>query len=534
MKTDRRSLITGAAALTAFNALPRNARATGGAVVPPLTLGRAQQIVRQPQASVAIANAPLSMQDQIVNDTTSNSLNSRRLCYAPTKSDITDIVLAFPGFGWYNNAEANFPVNYTVTASVEYPIGSTPHQVFFGGATSATVTAGRTLVKSDPYPVTIPAGAQFAVKCYATWTAGNFWLGSLVASSQTNEWTTRGTSLTDNTLNTTALTSTSNVAGFSPIVYATLKNPTAVVGLVGDSIGTLTADWTNTHSFGIGWGRALRNAIPFLNTAVGGDALSNYLSRPEGRGLLLRNAITHCIMEMGGNDLFGGASLTTMQGYFQSAVTPFLDRGVKCYGVTFTPRTTSSDGWLTATNQTLVSSAVETVRQGYNTWMRTNWQSLGLSGYFDLAHAVDPTDSGKWSFDSGAAYAVSAPGAGDATLSNGVVQSISPYFYNSNNSLGAGYPTTGVTIPCVIYPYPNMGGSGAAANGIANSGQSFLNNFTVTAGGSGYGYPPMVTTQGTWTGDGVHPNGRGVNEIIYRCGSTSSFGTVLAPETFVL
>jgi hypothetical protein len=464
--------------------------------------------------------------DDFANDTTNNSLNSRKLCYAPTSSDITDIILAFSGFG-LNNPEQDFPVSYNVTAAVEYPLGAPPIKVWFNGAPSAQVTSGRVLVKSDPLPITIPAGAMFAVKTFATWTTGNFWLTTLTAAAMVGEWTNRGIGLTDHTLDNTPQTPTWNLAGFAPVVYATLATPCAAVGLVGDSWGTITGDWLNPAVGHNGWGRAMRGAIPLINLARGGDSAANYFSRPEGRNLVLRNGITHCIWEMGGNDLFGGASIGAMIGNLEAAIDPFLDRGIKCYAVTLTPRSTSIDGWMTASGQTPVSAAVEAVRVPYNAWLRANYASVGLSGVFDPAHAVDPNDRGIWGADPNIGFAVGTPCAGFATLSNGGIASVANAPYTGNSSAGGPYPSGTQTVPCIVYPYPNTGGSGAGVTATIDPSFNGVGSYTVTTPGSGYTYPPMISTAGTWTADGVHPNSRGWNEVLNACGN-------IAPETFVL
>jgi hypothetical protein len=521
----RRGLFTGAAALAAMGALHRGAGAQLVSAPSNCGVTTATQM-RSPVIQVCVGNTQFALPDNVISDTTANSLNSRKLCFAPRMSDITDIVLAFVGFG-LNNPEQDVPGGYTVKASVEYPLGTVPRQVFFGGLTSATIAPGRTLTRSDPLPMTIPAGAQFAVKTYAIWSPGNFWLTTWSAAQMVGEWTMRGTGVADHTLDNTPVATTSNIGGFAPIVYATLNSPTAAVGMIGDSIGSLTGDFVDTSIGHNGWGRAMRGMIPFINLAKSGDSFGNYFSRPEGRNLVLRNAITHCIMEMGGNDLFGGNSIGMMQSNIEAAVNPFLDRGVHCYAVTLTPRTGSTDGWLTAQNQTVLSPAAESVRVAYNTWLRANWTAIGLSGIFDIGRVADPGDTGKWNADAGATVAVASPCAGFAKLSGGIVVSASTFSYNYNSSGGGAYPSGSKSIPCVTYAYPNTGGGGASLNAVTDPVNPWVDGFTVANGGAGYTYPPMISTQGNWTADGVHPNTRGWNEIIYVCGN-------IAPETFTL
>ena len=518
----RRSLITGASALATFSWMRRAMGAATDACTPVASA----QAVRRSLVQVCVGNSGFPLPDDFMNDTTSNSLNSRKICYAPTLSEITDIVLGYAGFG-INAPEQDLPVNYTVKASVEYPLGTVPRQVFFGGLPAATVNAGRGMVRTDPLPITIPAGAKVAVKTYATWTAGNFWLTTWSAAQMIGAWTTRGTSLVDHTLDNAAQSTTSGQGGFGPIVYGTLNTAIASVAMIGDSWGSLTGDWADPSTGCNGWGRAMRGAIPFINLSKGGDSGTNYFNRPEGRNLVLRNGITHCIWEMGGNDLFAGNSIATMIGYLQTAINPFLDRGVKCFATTLTPRSTSTDGWLTTRNQKPTSLAIENVRIPYNTWLRSNWASIGLSGLFDPARAVDPGDAGIWGADAGATLAIPFPCSGFATLSNGAVASVANATYNGNSSAGGPYPTGSQVFPCTVYTYPNTSGSGAVVNAVTDPTYPWISSYTVVSGGSGYKYPPMISTKGTWTTDGMHPNSRGWNEVLKVCGN-------IAPETFVL
>lgn len=524
----RRRLISGAAALAAAAPLNLWAAATNPPGLSRLEI--ASQIAKSRVKKVLVGNTAFALSENLIDDTTSNSLNSRKICYAPADSAISDIVLGYVGF-YLVNPEADFPVTITVKASIEYPLGTTPKQVFFNnGATSATVTPGRTLVPSDPLAFHIPAGAAFAVKTFATWTAGHFYLHTWSATKAIGEWTTRGTGVADNTLNNTTLVTSHTSVGFAPIVYATLRTACPVVAVIGDSIGTLTGDYLDSAVGHNGWGRAMRNKIPFTNLSRAGDSAGQYQIRPEGRNLVVRDAITHLIWEMGSNDLFGGANLASAQASLSAGIDPFLSRGIKVYGATIVPRTTSTDNWTTVGNQTVVSSAVETVRVAYNSWLRSNYASVGLSGFFDLARAIDPNDTGKWGVDSGFTGTFSC--AALATLSGTAVASAAFFQYNVFSSNGVAV-AGGAAVPCVVYPYPGTGGSGAVVTATPHASNPVFASLTVTSGGTGYTYPPMIASQGAWTNDGVHPATRGWCEVIKACGVMTA-GSVIAPETFSL
>ena len=113
--------------------------------------------------------------DATIDDTVNNTLNSRARCVAPIGSGLRDIVLAFPGWGLHTT-EKPWPEPFSVTASVEYPVG-TFHPVYdVNGQRTQIVLPGAETVMFEPCPIEIPAGATFYVKCFASWN-GSFWLG---------------------------------------------------------------------------------------------------------------------------------------------------------------------------------------------------------------------------------------------------------------------------------------------------------------------------------------------------------------------
>ena len=477
-----------------------------------------RDIAQKSPAYVAICTQTAIPDGQTI-DTTSNTLQSRMGVLTPTGASATDIVLSYPQFSC-NIPEADFGVTYTVRAAIEYPAGTFTPVWTAAGSRDLVVAPGRGMVSFQPAPVWIPAGTKFWVKTFASWTPGNFYLSNHAASWISGDGTRRGTGLTDDT--TTAATPvTTSSAGFGPSVYGRLSNPSVVLGLIGDSImqtavetGEPTTNWSFVE-------RAMRGVVPVLNTARNSDSMALYLQRNGGRMSALRDSITHLFMGLGRNDL-GASSLATMQANYAKIIAPFLVRGVKVYGNSITPYVTSSDGYVTVANQTIVSAGGrETVRVQFNDWLRTNWASLGLSGFYDWGRAIDPTDSGKWQVDG-------TPGQsaqGFATLTGGAVSSVAMgSFLTSSNSGGFNYPLS-TTVACVVTNYPGTPGSGAAVTGSTN-GSGLVTSYAVDAAGSGYTYPPMVSPRGSWTNDGIHPDARGYDQIISLCN--------IRPDTLVL
>lgn len=457
--------------------------------------------------------------NQTQADSTNNSLNSRLVCYSPL-GGLTTIVLAFPTWGVNTSGvEVALPGTYVVKASIEYPAG-TFTQVTFDGASSLTVNPSSPYRLSDTMSVPIPASTVFFVKCFVTWTtADTFWLANQTAGSLSTEWTARGIGLTDQTQTVTALTPT-NSAGFGPAVLTIVDTIPKTLGLLGDSI-CFAPDQPSPIDASKFMERAMRQQIPTINHGISGNSFSAYYVDSHNSRRLMAGRITHLISEYGTNDTFqGGMTLAQMQSNAQSLWFEYLNRGVKVWQATLTPRTTSTDSWATTANQTISSAGAEALMQSFNTWIRANFASLGLTGILEMRHAVDLTDSGKWSVDGVAG----SQGAGFCTLTGGAVTAVNLASYIlSTASGGTGYPNSS-TVTCVVYGYPGETGVLPTITATTN-GSGVVTSFNIVTPGSGLLYPPMVAPQGSWTQDGTHPSHRGFNEIIQSTG--------LAPSWFV-
>jgi len=477
---------------------------------------------RVPLARMAAARGRM-LADGLNNITAAsgnNSLNSRASYYSPRDAALTDIVLSFAGF--YNaQPEANFPLTYTAYASIEYPAG-TFTVVRFAGATSQTVTPGYVTYYSDPTPVRIPANTQFWVKVYLSWTGGatDFPLTSVGVTALNGDWTNVGTGLTNQTTSVTTYSSTYAAPtfvrgmGVTCGVFGRLSASIPVLGIIGDSIdqgsgGTDTADATYG---GISWERGFRNVVPLLNVARQAETAANFWTRPNGRLSLLADACTHVMIGYGRNDLNAGTAVATFQADIIKIVDYFLSRGVKVFLRTITPQTTSTDGWITTANQTVANATYEARRLTYNQNIRDNWGAWGLSGYFDVARIVDPTDSGKWNVDDGKA---GYQAYGVPTLTAGVVTAVDRPTLNAGTAYGGtGYANNESALTCYVYRRPDDPiRTGDATVTCATNGSGVVTGYTVVSGGT-YTYAPMITPAGVWTADGIHPSARSYNAII--------------------
>ena len=448
--------------------------------------------------------------DATITDTLNNALNSRARCMAPRGSGLRDIVLGFPGWG-LKAIERPWPGPYRVTACVEFPVG-TFHPVYIDGQRIQTVFPGSETVMFEPCPIQIPAGATFYVKCFALWDGG-FWMGrSQACIPALGEWTNRGVGLSDQTLTSTAFRTTDLAAGFRPAVFARLDKPGVVLGILGASqemaYGTDSSD-PNTGALFIG--RAMRNVFPVMNLSRAGDSLGQYLYRNDARRHLLLGRLTHLVLALGSNDIFAGIPVEKTMSWLRHAAEPYMANGMRVYGMTVLPRSTSSDSWVTAKNQVPVNAAFERTRVAFNARLMGRWRAMGFAGMFDGAHAIDPGDRGVWGVDD---LSPGYGGGGFASMVNGSVAGVRLGVMGPNGPGGGGYPPNSL-VPCAVLNAPEDALGTGAVVAMRTDGVGKGVSFSVQNRGLSYQYPPLIAARGQWCAhDGVHECKRGYDAVI--------------------
>jgi hypothetical protein len=467
----------------------------------------------------AFRQRPLN--DKFSDQTTQNSLNGRKTFVVPTLTGgISDIIVAFPGAMWDATAfELDWPVQYTVTAAIEYPAGTfTP--LYANGSRTLTVIPGRNLFKFDPCPIVIPAGATGFIKTFCQWTAGHWplhhWEGMAITGT---DWTNLGTGLADLTLSATVQANSITNAGFASFaVYARLANRCPVLGVLGDSISAgYVGDFPDQLTGALFLEKSLVNTIPIMSIPRGSDSMAIYGARHECRDSFTYNpltgepAITDLYFSMGRNDMPVAANLAALQAMALPIIARWQARGVRVRGMTVTPQSTSTDNWLTVANQ--LPNSTNALRIQWNNYLRTSWQALGLTGLDDWAWAVDPTDSGVWGSDAGITGSPGPAGAAcRTTLTNRAITGAAVSTITGALMKGSGYPLS-TTVPCIVYPIPGDTGTGGGQITGNTDGTGAVTTYTINAGGD-YDYPPMVAVTGKWTNDGLHPTTRGCVEIL--------------------
>lgn len=280
-----------------------------------------------------------------------------------------------------------------VHCSLEYPIGGTRRQMFFGGQiTKALDPGGRAF--SDPFGTKITAGDLFCVHThFSVASSGLKWPGNYATGYQVTGSIDNYKEGADYTLSG-SYTPGDNDIRFGPI--AILGDPIPGVPTVlwiGDSIA---AGQGGTPSLGSFAHQGFDSTIGynFINTATPGETLANVAADLTSyAGYHLFDTLpTHMILSLGINDAAASDyrdlvyNATKILSYYASlGVVPFL--------CTLTPQAASTDSWATLVNQTTTS--INPVRVLFNNAVRA-----GLTparGYLEIADSVESSrDSGKW------------------------------------------------------------------------------------------------------------------------------------------
>jgi hypothetical protein len=296
--------------------------------------------------------------------------------------------LRFVWHAWLNNGTANSP-NYAdadssaavvIKASVE--VAGTIYRLTFNGSQTATIDGGG-FIQSDPLPLEIAAGTVLYVRTFVSSGTWHYTHYSLVAGGAGGT----GGANTDLTApGSSAIADSTFSAMFAPAAITGRPLDTSVVAsvlIVGDSIAAGYGDApgttpyqgrnvTNPQLHGGGFiARALFGHYGHISIGVTGESGANFITNTgHFRRLAFAGNATTFICEYGRNDISGGSSLATVQATLISAWQLGSRRGMRVIQTTVTPKTTSTDGWRTTTNQTTANAGQETVRTGLNDWLR--------------------------------------------------------------------------------------------------------------------------------------------------------------------
>lgn len=275
-----------------------------------------------------------------------------------------------------NNASSTIGANdIFVKASVEDSAGRI-YPVTFSQQRNVTIAAG-TFAISDPVPIAITNGdfiwSRTAVSAVSgTWSKG-----------QVHQLTGEGESAGDLTDNGTVAQN----LGYSYCPFAILGQAASIksaVFIVGDSIsvGLFSAnDLATVYDVGIvsGLGHDFGANIPHALVGLNGDSFALFAIRTNQLyRMRLAEGCNVALCELGINDV--SVSMASLTNNAVVVWTLLKSLGMQVYQTTLTPKTTSSDGWITVQNQ--ATTAFENNRTNFNAIVRTGGFGL-LTGFCD-------------------------------------------------------------------------------------------------------------------------------------------------------
>lgn len=309
--------------------------------------------------------------------------------------NITSLQLVYGG--WYttnprsngNVSEVNASAASTITASIEYPMG-TRTQVKFSGSATGTIPVGSNLV-SDSVAVSIPLGAAFFVHVFQQNPTSVLFIGSVTSAGTGELCNLAASGLTDLTMAGT-ITNTFFTTHYPPLaIIGNTSRPS--FALFGDSKCEGALDTYSDAYLLLGeLERAAGKSFGFTNCGLGGERMSDVAGGTATKRVALAQYASHVLSQYGINDITN--SRTAGQVLTDLATFRALFPGKPFYQGTVAPVTTSSDSWATTGNQT--THANNAARVTLNQSIR-NHNTGALDGHMEIADAVESgRDSGIW------------------------------------------------------------------------------------------------------------------------------------------
>lgn len=289
----------------------------------------------------------------------------------------------------------------------------------FGSERTVRIAPGA-IVVSDPIEAEVTIGQTVYTYTHVSVEEGGSWpLGMWLDPSRNEGWDDA-----DLTTSGAAPANTAAAQSYGPDVCWGLRKyeGSPVIGLLGDSI---MADYANNvvQNRNFGWAnRALNNQYSYQVLSLPNTGIT-IAPTVAGYRLRLLEGCDIIICNLGRNGVNRALSqLNTVKAELQLIWDMMVRRGLRVWQTTITPYTTSTDGWLTTTNQTHYTAGApdqEALRVATNDWIKTT--PAPLSGFIDVSAQVESApDSGLWAANGTANFrtadGIHPTNAGDAAL----------------------------------------------------------------------------------------------------------------------
>lgn len=322
----------------------------------------------------------------------------------------TDIRLAMCGFSVDSsgtNGEVAVPNAITYNIAVEKVSPNKAVRASLNGAIDIVIAGGSGITFTDPVGLTFAADEEFKVQ-----------YGQLIADTTKTYLASynlpgladyyRATALTSTQVGTagtwvaTGRGSNQNVASSPIIIGRPLTNYPSVI-LLGDSImasrDDLVGDGFGNHGYARGLYTAAANggSIPYAVLARSGEKAQTVANENHTNRMAMLTYCSHVICNWGTNDIQASRTFAQVTADLITIWALMRRHGVKVFQCLILPRTTSSDSWATAANQTVVSGfGVGGIRDQVNAWIALQVGSL-IDGVIDANAVVeDPANPSKW------------------------------------------------------------------------------------------------------------------------------------------
>jgi hypothetical protein len=307
-------------------------------------------------------------------------------------ANITSLTLRYGNFyGTANGAVGDGTTDLVIACSVEIggDSGNSGKIIrgYVGGSRQVTIKPGG--MADFTIPVAIAKGTAFYVRTavisgtygigiFGNWAAGRGGVDNVGTGASNSGEGDNGSAGGDQTA--TGLP-TANVFDkmFSPfaLLGTTSDGALPCVALIGDSILNGYSDMDD-----YGFGRRAAAGIPHINLAHPGELARQFavngtsFTLVEQRYQMLRFG-TDAICNYGTNDINAGRNVAALQGDLVTIWNMLKGFGLRTRQTTIVPKTTSTDGWTTTTNQTKVNSTYDGYRVTVNQWLRDGAPLVG-------------------------------------------------------------------------------------------------------------------------------------------------------------
>lgn len=144
-------------------------------------------------------------------------------------------------------------------------------------------------------------------------------------------------------------------------------------------------------------------SVPVMNLAQSGENLATWITGKASVRNSLLKYVSHVVTNYGRNDIHGGQTPATVQGWLTTLWATLRARGLRVIEQTFPPWTTSTDGWTTVENQSyVVNFQPGGPRDQMNAFKLNAFASGLIDGIIDInAVLADSGDSSKWAVGTG-------------------------------------------------------------------------------------------------------------------------------------